>query len=170
MTLRALEPEDLDMVYEIENDPTMWEVGNPAAPYSKYALRQYLAEEPTDIIMRGSLRLVIETDEGESVGLLDIMNYSPTDRSGEIGIAVRRAYRGKGMALQALSKLEAYCRDILNLCQLYARIGAANHASKKLFRDAGFEAVATLPRWHYVRGKYEDIIYVRKWLSTEGEC
>lgn len=167
MNLRALEPEDLNMVYEIENDPSMWEVGNPAAPYSKYALRQYLAEEPTDIIIRGSLRLVIETDEGKGVGLMDILNYSPTDRSAEIGIAIRKECRGCGLGLQALARVEAYCRDILNLCQLYARVGAGNHASKKLFKDAGFETVATLPRWHYVRGSYEDIIYVRKWLAPE---
>lgn len=30
--LRALEPEDLELLYRWENDPELWEVGNTLAP------------------------------------------------------------------------------------------------------------------------------------------
>ena len=33
--LRALEPEDLDVLYAIENDTTIWNVGNTNVPYSR---------------------------------------------------------------------------------------------------------------------------------------
>ena len=33
--LRALEPEDLDFLYEMENDESLWEVGSTNVPYSR---------------------------------------------------------------------------------------------------------------------------------------
>ena len=41
--LRALEPEDLELLYRWENDPELWEVGNTLAPYSRYILKEYIA-------------------------------------------------------------------------------------------------------------------------------
>ena len=50
--LRALEPEDLELLYRWENDPELWEVGNTLAPYSRYILKEYIA---------GSDRSIYET-------------------------------------------------------------------------------------------------------------
>ena len=32
--LRAVEPEDMDIMYEMENDPSMWDISNFTVPYS----------------------------------------------------------------------------------------------------------------------------------------
>ena len=32
--LRAVEPEDMDVMYEMENDPSMWDISNFTVPYS----------------------------------------------------------------------------------------------------------------------------------------
>ena len=40
--LRALEPEDLEFVYAIENDADYWHLGNTIVPFSKFALKEYL--------------------------------------------------------------------------------------------------------------------------------
>ena len=40
--LRALEPEDLELIYQIENDQDNWEVSQTQTPFSKYVIRQYL--------------------------------------------------------------------------------------------------------------------------------
>lgn len=34
--LRALEPEDLEFIYTIENDQNIWEVSNTQTPYSRF--------------------------------------------------------------------------------------------------------------------------------------
>ena len=34
--LRALEPEDLDFVYRIENDTSLWELSDTQTPYSRF--------------------------------------------------------------------------------------------------------------------------------------
>ena len=47
--LRALEPEDLDFLYTIENDVSLWNVGNANVPYSRYVLHDYIAHASNDI-------------------------------------------------------------------------------------------------------------------------
>ena len=41
MKLRAIEPEDLDLLYQIENNTELWQVGATNVPYSRYT-RRYL--------------------------------------------------------------------------------------------------------------------------------
>ena len=57
--LRALEPEDLDFVYEIENDENIWELSHTQTPYSRFLIKQYLEEAHKDIYEAKQLRLVI---------------------------------------------------------------------------------------------------------------
>jgi diamine N-acetyltransferase len=40
--LRALEPEDLEFIYTIENDESIWEVSHTQTPYSRFLISQYL--------------------------------------------------------------------------------------------------------------------------------
>ena len=40
--LRALEPEDLDLIYRIENDESIWELSHTQTPYSRYLIKEYL--------------------------------------------------------------------------------------------------------------------------------
>ena len=35
VALRAMEPEDLEVMYRMENDPKSWDVTNFSVPYSK---------------------------------------------------------------------------------------------------------------------------------------
>ena len=46
--LRAVEPEDMDVMYEMENDPSMWDISNFTVPYSRYVLRQYIEGSQCD--------------------------------------------------------------------------------------------------------------------------
>ena len=40
--LRALEPEDLDFLFEVENNTNFWEVSSTQVPFSRYMLKKYL--------------------------------------------------------------------------------------------------------------------------------
>ena len=42
LILRALEPEDLDFLYSIENDAELWDFGCANVPYSKFSLNNYI--------------------------------------------------------------------------------------------------------------------------------
>lgn len=46
--LRAMEPEDLDFLYEIENNERIWDISATNVPYSHYVLRNYIANAKND--------------------------------------------------------------------------------------------------------------------------
>lgn len=168
--LRCLEPEDLELLYTIENDPQMWEVGLNRRPYSRYALRQYIAQQPHDFFQGGELRLVVEErSAGQGVGLIDLANYSPIDRRAEVGIALLAEKRGKGLGGEALAALEHYSASVLHIRLLYALImSEASPTSRSLFRRAGYALCGTLPGWHLYREGYADVeIYLK---DIEKKC
>ena len=95
--LRALEPEDLDVLYSIENDIELWNVGYTTVPYSRYLLHDYIANSTCDIYADKQLRLLAVTkDGGDVVGIVDITDYNPQHNRAELGLVVRRQYRNMG--------------------------------------------------------------------------
>ena len=51
-----VEPEDLDFIYRMENDPAHWAMTDFTVPYSRYALRRYLADSRNDLFADRQLR------------------------------------------------------------------------------------------------------------------
>lgn len=160
--LRAIEPEDIEFLYEIENDPELWDIGITNVPYSRYALCDYLANTRNDIYADRQLRLIIEDaaingscpapaigmeTNTSSIGIVDLINFDPRHMRAEVGIVIQKKYRRKGFACSALFQTTLYARQILHLHQLYAIISADNKASLTLFENAGFNCTATLKDW-----------------------
>ena len=99
--LRAIEPEDLDLLYQIENDRRLWKVGTTNVPYSRYTLHDYVATSADDIYTDRQVRLIIENEQGETVGMADLMNFCPQHVRAELGIVVLDAKRRQGYASAA---------------------------------------------------------------------
>ncbi len=165
--LRAPEPEDLDWLYGIENNSELWSVGSVNAPYSRFALKEYIAACSNDIFETKQMRFVISTKDGqENIGLIDIFNFSALDSRAEVGIALLSEHQGKGYAGEALELLEQYAQNHLRLRLLYAKMSPARHErSLKLFLANGYVRHATLPAWHFFDGKFEDVAVVCKFFS-----
>ena len=58
--LRALELEDLDFLYQIENDDRLWELGVSNVPYSRRVLLDYITNASADIYIDNQVRLIVE--------------------------------------------------------------------------------------------------------------
>ena len=142
--LRAVEPEDLDLMYLIENDAELWSCGHNTVPFSYYTLKQYLSENTNDIFRDRQLRLVIETAEGASVGFLDLQHFEPFHLRAEVGVVVLAEQQRRGIATEALQLLKEYAFSFLGLKQLYAYIPDDNRASQALFTRCGYKKTATL--------------------------
>ena len=82
--LRAIEPEDLDMLYRVENDVKLWNVGITNVPYSRYALHDYVANASGDIYTDHQVRLIVENGHKQVVGIADIVDFDPGNRRAEI--------------------------------------------------------------------------------------
>jgi diamine N-acetyltransferase len=157
LRLRAPEPEDLELLYKMENDTTLWSVGNSTLPYSRYTLRNYIEQTANDLYAERQARFIIELRGGTAVGMIDIADYSPFDARAEVCIGLLGEYRGAGIAFEALKLLCDYAFGFLNLHQLYAYIPKNHEKSKKLFEKANFLETATLKEWKRDGEKFIDI-------------
>ena len=156
--LRALEPNDLEFIYIMENDQSIWEVSNTQTPYSRFLIRQYLENAHQDIYEAKQLRLAICQDEDfPALGLIDLFDFDPKNNRAGVGILIQDVTkRNLKIGSEALSLLIAYSFKHLNLHQLYANIGIENEASKALFAKFGFECVGVKKDWNFSNGVYQD--------------
>jgi diamine N-acetyltransferase len=147
--LRALEPEDLELLYEWENNESYWAISNTISPFSKYTLKRYLENSHKSIYESGQLRLMIEhINNKETIGTIDLFDFDPFHRRAGLGILVaNEAYRRKGYASMALSGLIEYCFGTLQLHQLYCNILANNVESMELFKKLGFVQAGIKKEW-----------------------
>lgn len=156
--LRALEPEDLDFIYHIENDEDIWEVSNTITPYSRFLIKQYLENAHQDIYEAKQLRLVIcKSNNDAVVGLIDLFDFDATSRRAGIGIIIQNEInRNNGFGKEALSLVVKYAFVQLQLHQLYANIGIDNKASQMLFTSIGFEKMGVKKDWNFVNNSFKD--------------
>ncbi|WP_294825030.1 GNAT family protein [uncultured Flavobacterium sp.] len=156
--LRALEPEDLEFIYRLENNESVWEVSNTQTPYSKFLIRQYLENAHQDIYEAKQLRLAICKKENfEAIGLIDIFDFDPVNQRAGVGIIIEDASnRNSGVGKEALGLLIEYTFRKLQLHQLYANIDPANVASISLFANFGFQLTGVKKDWVRRENSYHD--------------
>jgi len=157
--LRALEPEDLEFLYTIENNESFWEISHTQTPFSKYLLKQYLENAHLDIFEAKQLRLLIEEKSTKrQIGLIDLFDFNPQHKRAGIGILIHPDFQKNGFAFEALSILIDYAFKYLNLHQLYANITANNSKSISLFTKHKFKKVGIKKDWILSEGKFKDEI------------
>ncbi|MBR1940333.1 MAG: GNAT family N-acetyltransferase [Bacteroidaceae bacterium] len=161
--LRAMEPQDVEVLYEMENDPASWDVSNFSVPYSRHVLSEYIAQSQSDLFADRQLRLmIVRGGDGEVVGTIDLTDFSAFHRRGEVGIAIREAHQGHGYAKEALQLFADYAFRFLRLKQLNAHVAADNAHSLSLFQSCGFEQCGILKAWWRVEGEYKDVVMLQR--------
>lgn len=154
--LRAMEPEDLEMMYDIENDQDIWSVSNTNMPYSRFAIHEYIAQSSGDIYTDKQVRLIITNSDKDFVGIIDLANYNPQHLRAEVGIVVRKPYRDMGYGQSALEELMDYAHSVLHIHQLYALVNVDNKYCVKLFKRVGFQLEAELTDWLFDGDNYHN--------------
>ena len=165
--LRAVEPEDLELLYEWENDRAVWHVSNTLVPFSRYQLKQYIEADPSNIHAHRQLRMMIDCREtGKTVGSIDLFDYDPIHRRAGIGILIASpADRRQGYAHEAVLQLLEYSRRMLYLHQLYCNIAVSNTASIQLFHKVGFEITGIRNEWLRTETGWEDEVFMQMFLN-----
>jgi diamine N-acetyltransferase len=160
--LRAIEPEDLDLLYRIENDVKLWNVGNSNVPYSRYTLHDYVANASDDIYTDRQVRMMVENEKGEIVGIVDVVNFDPSNCRAEVGLIIIDAYRKKGYGTSTLNMIADYALKVLHLHQLYAFVDCGNEASVKLFQNSGYKESARIEDWLYDGKHFHDAMLMQQ--------
>ena len=171
LKLRALEPEDLKVLYEWENDSRLWIHGNTLNPYSKQTLRQYITDSLSqDIYQNKQLRLMIDMKtDNKTIGTVDLYDFDVRNLKAGIGILIDEDYRKQNIASNTLELIKSYAFSFLHMHQLYAFISVDNEPSIKLFEKAGFGKSGTLKEWICFDNKYKAVHIYQIINTTENE-
>lgn len=141
VTLRALEPSDIDRLFAWENDPAHWRVSTTLFPFSRELLTQYI-QSAQDIYTTKQMRfIIVQNTSAEAVGTMDLFDFSPKHQCAEVGVLVDRHHRGKGYASEALQLAEHYALRIVGIRNLFCMVLEDNPKSIALFEQAGYAQV-----------------------------
>jgi diamine N-acetyltransferase len=157
LSLRALEPEDIDLLFLWENNEENWTISHTLTPFSKHTLAQYIRDSHQDIYESRQLRLMIDLKSGKTIGAIDLFDFEPLHMRAGLGILVHNpSDRSRGYATAALNLMIRYCFEKLRLHQLYANILSDNTVSLKLFLNAGFEVTGIKKEWIREGSSWQD--------------
>lgn len=162
--LRALEPSDLDFLYELENNVAIWEISGTTSPYSKQTLTEYLKNAHRDIYEVKQLRLCIcDLKSHRVLGLIDLYDFDPKNKRAGIGIIiVENEHRNLGYGAASLELLCGYARVTLEIHQLYCHILEGNLPSIRLFEKQGFQKIGIKKDWISSNGTFKNEIFYQK--------
>lgn len=163
--LRAPEPEDLDVLFNMENDSSIWMVSGNAVPYSRYHIKKYIQQSQHDFYTDRQIRFMIEREADNVVmGTVDLTDIDPYNGRAEVGIALLSEYRGQGIASAALKIVLGYAKRVLRLRQLFCLVPADNETSVKLFASNGFGESGRLQQWLVHEESYSDVLILQKFF------
>lgn len=158
--LRAIEPDDVEILYRWENDPSIWHLSSNLAPLSRFTLEQYVIGSGTDIFTSRQVRLMIDLVEPveniRTIGSVDLFDFDPNHQRAGVGILILEAFRGMGFASEALELLITYAFDTLQLHQLFSNISPENKESIHLFESKDFRLIGIKKDWNRIRNQWQD--------------
>ena len=156
ISLRALEPRDIELLFDLENDVELWKYSNRNQPYSKDLLQNYIANSHKDIFETRQIKFTISTMEDIAVGFIDLFDFEPLHHRAGVGLVIQKLDHRKGYGAAALDLIGNYARKYLQLHQLYANIAVENKISIQLFENKGYCFVGIKKDWNFYEGEFHD--------------
>ncbi|HRZ42867.1 MAG TPA: GNAT family protein [Bacteroidales bacterium] len=166
LRLRAPEFDDIPVIYLWENDPEVQIFSLVRTPVSIYAIEQYILSSDQDPFVAKQVRFMAETRENPvPVGHIDLFDIDARHRRAGVGILTDKAHRSTGYATEMLGLITHWCRQELELHQLWCKISASNARSIKLFSRAGFVETGRKREWLREEGNWVDEVFMQKLLG-----
>jgi putative acetyltransferase len=163
IAIRHVEPLDYEAVYKIFCGPRVirW---TSQMPYPSAEMwRKRLAESP-----EGLYRLVACV-EGEVVGQLGLHTSPDRPRrrhAGQIGMAVRDDWQGKGVGSALMQAAIDMADNWVNLSRLELDVYTDNEPAIKLYQKFGFAIEGTGIHYGFRDGEYVDVYFMARLRPT----
>lgn len=164
IVLRSPEPADIDFIFKIENELSLWHLSNTLTPFSRFDLEQFVMLSDKDIYVTKQTRFIIEKNDDKNVktiGAIDLFDFEPQHKRAGVGIMLLENERGQGYASLALDVLIEYSFTILGLHQLYCNIEDDNKDSLKLFVNKGFKIAGKKEDWNLRNNKWKTEVFMQ---------
>lgn len=160
ITLRAVEPYDIEQIIEWENNTSLWQYSNTISPFSRHTIEEFVLNSSNDIYADKQLRMMIDS-ESQTVGCVDLFDFDPYHRRIAIGILIQQQHRTKGYATQAIEQTIDFAFRKLELKQIYCDISKSNTETIKIFSKLGFKITGEKLSWRRNNGKWEDYYFLQ---------
>lgn len=165
-TVRRAEPEDFEAVRQIFARPrAVW--GTLQLPFPSAELwRKRLAEPP-----EGTFNLVACAGD-QVVGQLGLHTFPLNPRRrhvGQIGMAVRDDWQGKGAGTALMQAAIDLADKWLNLSRLELEVYTDNEPAVRLYRKFGFVIEGTLVGYAFREGRFADCYTMARHRPEGGE-
>ena len=83
--LRAPEPEDLDVLFNMENDSAIWKVSGNVVPYSRYQIKKYIQQSQHDFYTDRQIRfMIVRIEDSVVMGSVDLTDIDPYNGRAEV--------------------------------------------------------------------------------------
>jgi len=161
--LRALEPSDVELLYQWENDPEIWKISQTLTPFSKYTLKQFIDSAQEDIFKVKQVRFMVNLiHTKQTIGILDVFDIDFLNSRAGIGILIDKNHRNQELGTEAVQLATNYLFNTLHLHQIYCNIESNNLVSLKLFQKCGFSTIGTKKDWKKTETGFEDVILLQQ--------
>ena len=152
-TIRRAEPEDYKSMYQIFAGPKAFR-GTLQLPFPSAELwRKRLAEPPEGMF---NLLACVENDIIGHLGLHTFPNHPRRRHVGQIGMAVRDDWHGKGAGSALMEAAVDLANQWLNLTRLELDVYTDNEPAIRLYKKFGFVIEGTLINYAYRDGQFVD--------------
>ena len=152
-TVRRAEPDDYKSMHQVWAGPkAIW--GTLQLPFPSAELwRKRLAEPP-----EGTFNLVAcaENEIIGQLGLYTFPNHPRRRHAGQIGMAVRDDWQGKGAGTALMQAAVDLADKWLNLTRLELDVYTDNESAIRLYKKFGFVIEGTLVNYAYRDGQFVD--------------
>ncbi|RLP74964.1 N-acetyltransferase [Mycetocola tolaasinivorans] len=142
--LRPWQPDDVDAVFEICQDPEIQRWTPAPTPYTRADAQRVVDRGLTSWAAGvGGFFALADAQTDELAAWFGFVALQEEPASAELGYWLAAPFRGRGLATRALNALVDYSFDVVGLDSVYLRIDAANAASAGVAIRAGFELTAS---------------------------
>jgi diamine N-acetyltransferase len=153
--LRALERDDLRFVHGLNNNRRVMRYWFEE-PYESFVeLEELYLKHIHDQTER---RFIVETPNGEAVGLVELVEITYIHRRAEFQIIIAPLHQGRGLAKTATMAAVDYAFRVLNLHKLYLVVATENPVAIGVYEACGFVEEGRLVDEFFVDGTYQDAL------------
>ena len=143
ITLRPLREEDINLIYQACQDPTISSFTRVPYPYDREMAEEFV--RGCDISYRSRQGIVFAIEVGGSfAGTIGLHGIQLSDHCAEIGYWIEQSHRGKGLCTSAVRTLLDFSLKVMEFRRIEGMADYNNLASQRVMERAGMVRDALL--------------------------